>query len=109
MCAYKAQQQTVVVKLHWSLTFSPNTIYSHTIPSRNAIYTYGGYSYTFEQVQGKAQVLWMYHYYAVVYEHFDRPYIPLFGTLYQMFTHAKCSKCCGSLGAYQSTDFSKFL
>ena len=31
------------------------------------------FSFTFDKVQSKADSLWRYNYYAVVYEHYDRP------------------------------------
>ena len=65
-------------------------------------------SYTFEQVQEKAAVLWKYNYYAVVYEHFDRPYIPLFGTIYHVMKHCACCKRSACFG-HPGSDFSKFL
>ncbi|XP_067944545.1 transient receptor potential cation channel subfamily M member-like 2 [Watersipora subatra] len=50
------------------------------------------FSYTFEKVQEKSEILWKYNYYAVVYEHFDRPYIPLIGTLIQICRHSQCAQ-----------------
>ncbi|KAF6029210.1 hypothetical protein EB796_012489 [Bugula neritina] len=60
------------------------------------------FSYTFERVQEKSEILWKYNYYGVVYEHFDRPYIPLLGTLFQMLRTFKCFERCGISGEISS-------
>jgi len=64
------------------------------------------FSYTFERVQEKSEILWKYNYYGVVYEHFDRPYIPLLGTLFQMLRTFKCFERCEISGEI-SSNFSK--
>ncbi|KAF6036480.1 hypothetical protein EB796_005213 [Bugula neritina] len=63
------------------------------------------FSHTFEQVQEKSEILWKFNYYSILYEHFDRPYIPIVGTLVQMFRHCNCGKCSAILGGHQNTDF----
>ncbi|XP_067935485.1 transient receptor potential cation channel subfamily M member-like 2 [Watersipora subatra] len=67
------------------------------------------FSYTFEKVQEKSEILWKYNYYAVVHEHFDRPYIPLIGTLITMFRHCKCSKQSTLCGKDEGSDFRRIL
>jgi len=54
------------------------------------------FSYTFDKVQEKSEILWKFNYYAVVYEHYDRPYFPLIGTIIDIVRAMRCSVRCMS-------------
>ncbi|XP_067945051.1 transient receptor potential cation channel subfamily M member-like 2 [Watersipora subatra] len=65
------------------------------------------FSYTFEKVQERSEILWKYNYYAIVCEHVDRPYIPLVGTFIQI-----CRPSPGfriTLGADHNSKITKFV
>ena len=49
-------------------------------------------SFTFNKVQSKADSLWRYNYYAVVYEHFDRPRFPILEALIRLMVN--CVRNC---------------
>lgn len=63
------------------------------------------FSYTFDKVQEKSEILWKFNYYAVVYEHYDRPYFPLIGTIVDIVRAMKCSERC--ISKDDSNDFRK--
>lgn len=64
------------------------------------------FSYTFDKVQEKSEILWKFNYYAVVYEHYDRPYFPLIGTIIDIVRAMRCSVRC--MSDDDANDFRKF-
>ena len=64
-------------------------------------------------MQGKAEILWKYNYYAVVYEHFDKPYFGVLGTIIQIIRMTRCvrscteSGCCRFCSSKVGSDFSE--
>ena len=62
-------------------------------PVFSPLYVYAfNSSFKFDKVQSEADSLWRYNYYAVVYEHFDRPRFPIFEALIRLMVN--CLRNC---------------